>query len=67
MGRGKRPDITRKARNEPLGSDNKDMEAFIEGTKVIVEKEGIDLTVLAADALRAHKAKTAQGSSSQLA
>lgn len=30
-----------------------------------MEKDGIDLTALAADALRAHKAETAQGSSSQ--
>ncbi|KAH6672630.1 hypothetical protein B0J14DRAFT_564248 [Halenospora varia] len=65
MGGGKRPDIARKAGNEPLGSDDEDVEDFVEGTEVTVEKEGIDLTTLAADASRAHKAKTAQGSSSQ--
>jgi hypothetical protein len=41
------------------------VEDFVAGTEVTVEEDGIDLTALAADALRAHEAKTAQGSSSQ--
>ncbi|KAH9203376.1 hypothetical protein DL95DRAFT_504241, partial [Leptodontidium sp. 2 PMI_412] len=63
MGGGRRPDIARKAGNEPLVSDDEDAGDSVKGNEDTVEKDSIDLTALAADALRAHEAKTAQGTS----
>jgi hypothetical protein len=63
MGGGRRPDIARKAGNEPLVSDDEDAEDSVKGTEDTVEKDGIDLTAFAAGALREHEAKTAQGTS----
>ncbi|KAH7356440.1 hypothetical protein BKA65DRAFT_579331, partial [Rhexocercosporidium sp. MPI-PUGE-AT-0058] len=63
MGGGRRPNIARKAGNEPLALDNEDAKDSIKENEDTVEKDSINLTALAADALRAHKAKTAQGTS----
>jgi hypothetical protein len=67
MDGGKRPEIARTAGNEPLPSDDDMSDDSMKGTEVHVEKDGsrqeVDLTALAAGALRAHEAHAAQGNS----
>ena len=67
MDGGKHPDLARKAGNEPLASDDEDTDHSMRGTEVEIkaaavkrEPNGIDLTALAADALRAHEGRASQ-------
>ena len=60
MDGGKNPEIARNAGNQPLASDDEEGDGSVRGVEIEVttEKEDLDLTALAANALRAHEEGT---------
>ena len=65
MDGGKRPDIARKAGEQPLASDGEEEEDSVKGTEVVVPKDPVDdLQALAANAMmKANEGQAAQSAS----